>query len=87
MFLVRDTPVVKCTESSKKQNPQAQMSQEFHSHWRLNLVPARFSKETGKKSQDMLGRPGQDDWFCDPHKDHKYPLGPCGMDLKVLYRP
>ena len=41
--------------------------QEFHSHWRLILVTACFSKETGKESQEMLGRPRKNDWFQDPH--------------------
>ena len=58
---------LKPTESGKNWNPQAQALQEFHSLWRLNLVPACFSKETGKTSQEMLGRPRKDDWFQDTH--------------------
>lgn len=58
---------LKPTESGKNWNPQAQALQEFHSRWRLNLVPACFSKETGKTSQEMLGRPRKDDWFQDTH--------------------
>lgn len=54
--MVRDTPIVKGTESGKNLNPQAQMSQEFHSHWKQDLVPACFSEETGKKSLVKFGK-------------------------------
>ena len=49
MFLVRDTPIIKCPQSGKYENLQVQTSQEFHSPWKLDLVPACFFK-TGKMS-------------------------------------